>query len=340
MQTRVSFRLVGALCVILFAAPTILWGQTGDSPWEHYTQAEMEANEQASLHGGSPLLGFPQPDSAESARELLLQLSTTARTPSRNLLIHSILAGVAVPVFTPVALAQTTARPPGLSGIWMRRRGPGEGPSWFGTEVPPMLPPAKRIYDEHRGGGQIPDQDPGLDELDPQIYCLPHGFPRALTQNYPFEIVQTPEVVYMLFETRWMTRRIYLDGRKMPENYPTSFMGLSTGKYDGDTLVVETVGLNDLTWIDTRGVPHSDALRVTERIRRANTTTLEIDFQFDDPKTFSMPWGDKKTFELKPDWQIMEHIGNCEDRFRYNFREKVFRGTVRWQSPEQAEGKR
>jgi len=202
-----------------------------------------------------------------------------------------------------------------------------------------MLPAAKRIYDENRRG-QVPDRDEGLDELDPTIYCLPHGFPRALTVNYPFEIVQTPKVVYMLFESTQMTRRIYLDGRKLPEAYPYSFMGFSTGKYEGDTLVVETVGLNELTWVDGRAIPHTEDLRVTERIRRASPTALEIDIQFNDPKSFSRPWGDKKTFEAKPDWQIMEMIGYCEDRFRYNYDQKVFKGTVRWQSPEQAEGGR
>ena len=250
----------------------------------------------------------------------------------RNLWIHAMLAGVAGWVFLPVALAQT---PPDLSGIWMRARGVrGE----FGTELPAMLPAAKRVYDENRRG-QVPDRDEGLDELDPTIYCLPHGFPRALTLNYPLEIVQSSKVVYMHFEPTQMTRRIYLDGRKLPENYPTSFMGFSTGRYDGNTLVVETVGLTDLTWIDGRAIPHSGDLRVTERIRRASPTALEVDIQFNDPKTFSRPWGDKKTFELKADWQMMEHIGYCEDRFRYNFDQKVFKGTVRWQSPEQAEGR-
>ena len=245
------------------------------------------------------------------------------------------LAAITLLMSAPVLLAQTPARPD-LSGIWSRT-GPGAQQN-FGTETPPLQPWAKAIYEENRKG--LAPAEGRLDELDPTIYCLPHGIPRAMAYNYPFDIVQTPNQVYVLFEANQMQRRIYLDGRKMPENYPTSFMGFSTGKYDGNTLVVETTGLNDVTWLENSGVPHSDALRVTERIRRADPNTLEIEFLFDDPKAFTKPWGGKKTYQRRSDWQILENIGYCEDRFRYNYDNKVFRGTVRWQSPEQAEGKR
>ena len=254
----------------------------------------------------------------------------------RNFWIHSVLASVAGLIVLPAALAQAPATTPNLSGIWIRGRNGGD----FGPTVPVMLPATKRMYDENRAG-MPPNADEGHDQMDPTIYCLPHGFPRAMTVNYPFEIVQTPNVVYILFESTQMQRRVYMDGRKMPDGYPSTFLGFSTGKYEGDTLVVETVGLNDLTWMDGRAIPHSDALRVTERIRRASPTALEIDFRFEDPQSFERPWTAKKTFESRPNMQqIMEMIGYCEDRSRYNYQQKVFKGTVRWQSPEQAEGKR
>jgi hypothetical protein len=226
-----------------------------------------------------------------------------------------------------VLMAQSSAGRPDLSGVWMRTREGGV----FGKDLPPLRPEAKRVVDENSGG-----TEEGLDEMDPSIYCLPHGTPRAWTLNYPFEIVQTPDVVHILHESSLMRRRIFLDGRRMPENYPTSYMGFSSGRYQGDALVVETAGLDDSTWLDARGIPHSTALKLTERIRRASPTTLEVDFTFDDPKTFTRTWSDKRTFELQKT-DIMEHIGYCEDRFRYNNAQKVFRGTVRWQSPEQAE---
>lgn len=229
----------------------------------------------------------------------------------------------------PGLLAQTR---PDLSGIWTRTGSAANQP--FVKENPPLKPAAKAVYDENREG-----TDEGHDEMDPTTYCLPLGMPRIFSLNNPFEIVQTAREVFMLFESDHMQRRIYMDGRKMPENYPLTYAGFSTGRYDGDTLVVETAGLSDLTWIDQSGTPHSDALKVTERIRRTSPSMLEIAFRFDDPKTFTRPLEDTKTYQLRPDWSIMENIGYCEDRFRYNYGKQLFKGTVDWQSPEQAAGR-
>jgi len=247
-----------------------------------------------------------------------------------------VLAAMTLLLSAPALFAQAPARPE-LSGIWTRI---GNSQNFLEPQqTPPLQPAAKAVYDENRRG-LAPAVGGGLDEVDPTIYCLPHGVPRAMASNSPFEIVQgRGQVVHILFETGMMQRRIYLDGRKMPENFPATYMGFSTGRYDGDALVVETVGLNDWTWLDNSGIPHSDALRVTERIRRAAQDTLEIAFLFNDPQTFSRPWEGKKTYQRRPDWQVMENIGYCEDRFRYNYDQRIFKGTVRWQSPEQAEGR-
>ena len=231
----------------------------------------------------------------------------------------------------PVLVAQTPARPD-FSGIWTRTGSQANLP--FVKENPPLQPWAKAVYDENREG-----TEEGHDEMDPTTYCIPLGMPRILSLANPFEIVQTPSDVYMLFESDHMQLRIYLDGRKLPENYPLTYAGFSTGRYDGDTLVVETAALSDLLWLDQSGTPHSDALRVRERIRRTSQTMLEIAFRFEDPKAFTRPIEDTKTFQRRPDWSIMENIGCCEDRFRYNYGKKVFKGTVDWQSPEQAAGK-
>ena len=107
-------------------------------------------------------------------------------------------------------------------------------------------------------------------------------------------------------------RRIYMDGREHPEGWPFGWMGHSIGNWDGDTLVVDTVGLNDRTWMDRGGTPHSDALHVVERFRRVAHDTLEIDFLFDDPKAFTKPWGAKKVYRLRPDWEVLEDIA-CEE---------------------------
>lgn len=243
------------------------------------------------------------------------------------------LAAITLLTGAPTVVAQT---PPDFSGIWTREG--RQAQVNFSDEAPPLQPWAKAIYDENRGE-LGPGPGSGLDEMDPTTYCLPHGMTRVMAFNYPIEIVQTPQVVYMLFEAWQMQRRIFLDGRTLPEAAPQTFMGFSTGRYDGDTLVVETAGLNDRTWLDNSGIPHSDALRVTERMRRTGQDSMEIAFRFEDPKAFTRPWEASKTYQLRTDWQILENIGYCEDRFLYNYENKVFRGTVRWQSPEQAEGR-
>ena len=158
------------------------------------------------------------------------------------------------------------------------------------------------MYQANREGVEDPLES-GADEMDPSIYCLPDGMPRVYLVNYPLEIVQVPGRMYMLFENTHLVRRIYMDGRKMPEDYPPSFMGYSTGRWEEDTLVVETVGLDDLSWLDRVGTPHSDALRIVERIRRVDHDTLEIDFLFEDPNAFTKSLEGKRVFQLQSDWK-------------------------------------
>jgi hypothetical protein len=88
-------------------------------------------------------------------------------------------------------------------------------------------------------------------------------------------------------------------------------MGHATGKYDGDALVIDTVGFNDKTWLDPMGLPHSDALHVIERMRRVDHDTLEDQITIDDPKAYTKPWTATKIFKRKPDWQIQEYV--CEE---------------------------
>ena len=85
-------------------------------------------------------------------------------------------------------------------------------------------------------------------------------------------------------------------------------MGHSAGKFEGDTLVIDTVGFNDKTWLDPMGLPHSEAMHVTERMRRVDHDTLENTYTIDDPKMYSKPWTASKIFKLKPDWEIKEYV--------------------------------
>ena len=227
---------------------------------------------------------------------------------------------------SPSLLAQATQKPrpaqpiPDLSGIWSWIDGKGFGFLGKGEE-PPMLPWAEEKYRTVRSTATNEPAKAG-NELNPDLYpyCLPHGFPRIYDTPHPFEIVQMPGRVYMNFEIGNQMRRIYTDGSKHHEGWPAQYMGDSIGHYEGDTLVVETVNLNPLNWIDALGHPHSDALRVEERIRRVNHDTLEINFLFDDPKTYSKPWRGKRIYPLRQGWDVLENIV-CEEESGAAYRE-------------------
>ena len=248
-----------------------------------------------------------------------------------------ILVAGAIFAFSSAILAQTTARAgapnprPDLTGVWSHAgqavdRSPAMGFLWS-EEEPAMLPWALERYNIVRTGARTRAQK-GHDELDSiqYPYCIVHGTPRVWTAPFPFEILQYPDRVYVLYESNSAVRRIYTDGRKFPEDYPATLMGYSIGRWDGDTLVAETTNIRaldgGLLWLDNVGHPRTDALRVVERFRRAAQDTLEIDFSFDDPKTYVRPWGGKKVFRLRPNWEIMDNRV-CEDLPLADFESKV-----------------
>jgi hypothetical protein len=124
---------------------------------------------------------------------------------------------------------------------------------------------------------------------DPTSLCLYPGMPRIMQSPYPIQIIQTQEYVTILFEYMRQFRAIPTDGRAHPENLPPSFMGDSTGKWEGDTFVVDTTGLNDRTWLDTAGHQHTDEMHLTERFVRT-PTAINLEYRIDDPKMYSKPW--------------------------------------------------
>jgi len=138
--------------------------------------------------------------------------------------------------------------------------------------------------------------------------------------------VQAPSKIFMLFQTslHYLPRYIFLDGKGHPEGYPMTVMGHSIGQWDADTLVVDTIAIDEVTWLDGIGTPHSDALHVVERLRRVAPDRLEIDFRFEDPKAFTRPWGGRKVYTLRPDWIHVPAFA-CEERFRVEFDKKILR---------------
>jgi hypothetical protein len=258
-----------------------------------------------------------------------------------NRLAGLILAVVSALACAPVIFAQTSeksatakAKTPApttdLTGVWRRsRRAPDKARKYtiyelafsITNEKPSMTPWAEAKFKAAK-----PNVGPNAVTLtetnDPIVNCFPPGVPRIyLIRGEPVEIMQTPGKVVMLFEYDHFVREIYTDGREHPKDLSPTWMGDSIGKWDGDTLVVDTVGFNDKTWLDNDGHPHSDQLHIVERIHRATHDTLTTDITIDDPKAYTKPWSGHWIFELKPDWTIGEMV--CEDNVTFSDMQKT-----------------
>ena len=256
--------------------------------------------------------------------------------------IGSIIVALTLLAISPAMQAQTSAKTgpgaataiPDLSGSWEGHRpvpvtaetalcgirvvcngllGVAGPPMGELAEEPEMQPWAAEKYKAARQG-RGPNEF-GRQDLDPTFSgCMPQGPTDVmLDQARIFELRQFPDEVLLLFDQDHLVRRIYMDGRGHPDGYLSTWMGHSIGKYEGDTLVVDTVGLNDKTRIDRAGHPHSDALHLVERIRRVNQKTLEYEVTFDDAKAYKKPWTRKIVQDLlPPGFQLLEGV-LCEE---------------------------
>jgi hypothetical protein len=170
-------------------------------------------------------------------------------------------------------------------------------------EGAPFLPWAKALHDQRQKA---------LGVGAPSERCLPHGIPDAmLTRTLPFKILQTPGVTLILYEEFNNWRQVFTDGRPLPKDPQPAWLGYSVGSWDGETLVIETAGFNDKSWLDAGGTPHTEALRTTERLRRTDFGHMQITFTFDDPKTFTRPWSATAQFNLLADTELLEH--HCDN---------------------------
>jgi hypothetical protein len=150
---------------------------------------------------------------------------------------------------------------------------------------------------------------------DPYSHCLPPIVPRINSGNRPFKILQLPGLVAILYETGYLFRQIFTDGRPLPKDPQPAWMGYSVGKWEGDTLVVDTIGFQDRGWLDgNKGHPHTDAMHVTERFRRVNLGHLEIQSTIDDPKAYTKPFTVTQKLHLLADSEILENICNENEK--------------------------
>jgi hypothetical protein len=173
---------------------------------------------------------------------------------------------------------------PDLSGFWMP-----EDPTKYllnlaadlKPEDVPLKPQALALYNQRI-------ENNGKDH--PGAYCLPSGIPEK--DNIPdgLKLVQTEDLVILLHESRTIYRQIFTDGRPLPKNPQPAGMGYSIGHWDKDTFVVETIGQNGRTWLDMRGLPGTEALRITERFSRPKIGHMDIEVTIDDPEAYTKPW--------------------------------------------------
>ncbi len=147
--------------------------------------------------------------------------------------------------------------------------------------------------------------------------CLPPG--PMINFAGPFRIVQTPGIVAVLYEMPNNYRQIFTDGRELPKDPNPTWQGYSVGHWDGDTLVVETIGFNDKSMIGRQAHPHTEALRLTERYRRRDFGHVELQMTVDDPKTFSRPWKINAELDFQPDTEMLEYVCNENEKDRQHF---------------------
>jgi hypothetical protein len=195
---------------------------------------------------------------------------------------------------------------PDLSGLWQPASGGAD---------PQFVDIAKEV----KGG--LPFQTWAADlvkarraennKADPDAHCQPLGTVKMHLHPYPRKILQPPGLIVILYERDTVYRQIFTDGRPLPDDPQPSFYGYSTGKWEGDTLVVQTIGFRDGLWLDISGTPLTDAAKITERYHRPTFGKLEIDVTVDDSKAYTKPWTIRVNQTLAADTDLMEFF--CSD---------------------------
>lgn len=231
----------------------------------------------------------------------------------------------------PILDAPTPRTPdgkPDLSGVWMRFAGQGGGADAKPVPAPPGTPPVATFFDVGAGFPEGLPFQPWAAQLkktrndanskdNPDAHCLPMGFMQFHLHPQPRRIIQTPTLITLLYEANFGLRYIFMDGRPLPPNGEPQpwWYGYSVGRWDGDTLVVETNNLKDDGWLDVRGSPFTDQARITERFRRVNFGRLEIDITIDDPKAYTKPFTVRVNQEILVDSEMIEFICNENNQF-------------------------
>ncbi len=205
---------------------------------------------------------------------------------------------------------------PDLSGMWWLPAAGGGAtgvpPKYLNNlaadlkpEEIPMQPWAAALYKQRRA-----DESKDF----PYSRCLLPGVPMISSFPAPWKLIQNPGLIAILYENSSTYRQIFMDGRVLSKDANPNFMGYSTGRWEGDSLVVETTGFNENTWLDLSGHPHSDALRVVERFRRRDSGHMEIQITIDDAKAYTKPWTVKINPILLLEGDLYESVCNENEK--------------------------
>jgi hypothetical protein len=202
--------------------------------------------------------------------------------------------------------------PHDLSGVWNPRR--GYGGATFAGPGPELTDWGRQQFKLAKASN---NGEYNLTETNDPILtqCLMPGTPRIYLQPVPMQVIHTPKSVFFIFEYDHIIRQAFTDGRKHPDDITPTYMGHSTGSWDGNVFVVDTVGFNDKTWLDRVGHAHSDQLHVVERFHRLDQNNLDIDITMQDPKALAKPWNVHFGFSLEPTWDILEQA--CPDNYTF-----------------------
>jgi hypothetical protein len=194
------------------------------------------------------------------------------------------------------------ADPPDLSGVWSITTHVGALKTVDG-HAPPLTPEAMKVFEAHRAAAAKGDYS-----YDGTTECLPPGLPRLMLMREPFEILQKPKVIYFVHQLNRLPRRAYVD-EALPTDVDPHYLGYSVAKWDGDALVIDSNGFEDGTVLDNAGLPHSDALHVTERYELSKDGKhLHLKLTIDDPKTFTQAWSAQADYVKKPGYELPEDV--------------------------------
>jgi hypothetical protein len=211
---------------------------------------------------------------------------------------------------------------PDLSGVWqLKRTGRPRGPNEKPPPPPPGTPPLATFFNI---GAGFPDGlpfQPWARKLredrmaennkdNPDAHCLPIGLTQFHMHPQPRKIIQTPNLIVILYESNYGVRQIFLDGRPSPppDEVEPWWYGYSVGHWEGDTLVVQTTGLRDGGWLDVTGSPLTDQGKITERFRRVNYGNMQIDVTIDDPKAYTKPFTVRVNHQIMLNTDLIEFI--------------------------------